>query len=185
MVGSSHEATNRAAGRGLWRQLPLRRSSTTSAARTDAASGWRSRCRSRPACHELLAELKARRIPTAVATSSRAPHALGHLGAAGLLDDVPGHRDPRRRASTPSRTPSPICSRRAGSASIPRLPRGRGFAYRASAPPMPRACRPSWCPTSSPRPTRSRALRRGDGEPPRPPRRGLRGSLTARVARIT
>jgi HAD superfamily hydrolase (TIGR01509 family) len=36
--------------------------------------------------HELLAELKARRIPAAVATSSRSPHALGHLGRAGLLD---------------------------------------------------------------------------------------------------
>lgn len=35
---------------------------------------------------ELLGELKARRIPMAVATSSRAPHALGHLGTAGLLD---------------------------------------------------------------------------------------------------
>jgi HAD superfamily hydrolase (TIGR01509 family) len=35
---------------------------------------------------ELLAELKGRRIPMAVATSSRAPHALGHLGTAGLLD---------------------------------------------------------------------------------------------------
>jgi len=35
---------------------------------------------------EMLGELKARRIPIAVATSSRAPHALGHLGTAGLLD---------------------------------------------------------------------------------------------------
>jgi HAD superfamily hydrolase (TIGR01509 family) len=35
---------------------------------------------------ELLAELKARRVPMAVATSSRSPHALGHLGTAGLLD---------------------------------------------------------------------------------------------------
>jgi HAD superfamily hydrolase (TIGR01509 family) len=35
---------------------------------------------------ELLAELKRRRIPMAVATSSRAAHALGHLGTAGLLD---------------------------------------------------------------------------------------------------
>ena len=35
---------------------------------------------------EILRELKARRIPMAVATSSRAPHALGHLGTAGLLD---------------------------------------------------------------------------------------------------
>ena len=36
--------------------------------------------------HELLGELKARRIPAAVATSSRAAHALTHLGTAGLLD---------------------------------------------------------------------------------------------------
>ena len=35
---------------------------------------------------EFLAELKDRRIPMAVATSSRSPHALGHLGTAGLLD---------------------------------------------------------------------------------------------------
>jgi len=35
---------------------------------------------------EILNELKARRIPIAVATSSRAPHALTHLGTAGLLD---------------------------------------------------------------------------------------------------
>jgi HAD superfamily hydrolase (TIGR01509 family) len=35
---------------------------------------------------ELLGELKGRRIPMAVATSSRSPHALGHLGTAGLLD---------------------------------------------------------------------------------------------------
>lgn len=35
---------------------------------------------------ELLSELKQRRIPMAVATSSRSPHAFGHLGTAGLLD---------------------------------------------------------------------------------------------------
>lgn len=35
---------------------------------------------------ELLAELQARRIPMAVATSSRSPHALTHLGTAGLLE---------------------------------------------------------------------------------------------------
>jgi HAD superfamily hydrolase (TIGR01509 family) len=34
---------------------------------------------------ELLDELKQRRIPMAVATSSRSPHAIGHLGTAGLL----------------------------------------------------------------------------------------------------
>lgn len=35
---------------------------------------------------EILRELNERRIPIAVATSSRAPHAIGHLGTAGLLD---------------------------------------------------------------------------------------------------
>jgi HAD superfamily hydrolase (TIGR01509 family) len=35
---------------------------------------------------ELLHELQSRRIPMAVATSSRAHHALSHLGTAGLLD---------------------------------------------------------------------------------------------------
>lgn len=35
---------------------------------------------------ELVSDLKARGIPTAVATSSRNPHATHHLGAAGLLD---------------------------------------------------------------------------------------------------
>jgi len=34
---------------------------------------------------EFLMELRARGIPTAVATSSRSPHAFGHLGRAGLL----------------------------------------------------------------------------------------------------
>ncbi|HQZ13963.1 MAG TPA: HAD family phosphatase [Devosia sp.] len=36
--------------------------------------------------HELLAELAARRIPAAVATSSRSPHAIGHLGKAGIIE---------------------------------------------------------------------------------------------------
>jgi HAD superfamily hydrolase (TIGR01509 family) len=35
---------------------------------------------------EFLAELQRRGIPAAVATSSRTPHAVGHLGRAGLLD---------------------------------------------------------------------------------------------------
>lgn len=35
---------------------------------------------------EFLGELKQRRIPMAVATSSRTPHAISHLGTAGLLD---------------------------------------------------------------------------------------------------
>jgi HAD superfamily hydrolase (TIGR01509 family) len=36
--------------------------------------------------HEMLAELSARQIPFAVATSSRSAHAMTHLGTAGLLD---------------------------------------------------------------------------------------------------
>jgi HAD superfamily hydrolase (TIGR01509 family) len=40
----------------------------------------------KPGAIELIGELKARRIPMAVATSSRAAHALTHLGTAGLLD---------------------------------------------------------------------------------------------------
>lgn len=40
----------------------------------------------KPGAVELIGALKARRIPMAVATSSRAAHALTHLGTAGLLD---------------------------------------------------------------------------------------------------
>lgn len=40
----------------------------------------------KPGAVEFITELRARGIPTAVATSSRNPHAEHHLGAAGLLD---------------------------------------------------------------------------------------------------
>jgi HAD superfamily hydrolase (TIGR01509 family) len=40
----------------------------------------------KPGARELVTELRERNIPTAVATSSRNPHAQHHLGAAGLLD---------------------------------------------------------------------------------------------------
>lgn len=40
----------------------------------------------KPGARELLLELNERGIPTAVATSSRSPHASHHLSAAGLLD---------------------------------------------------------------------------------------------------
>jgi HAD superfamily hydrolase (TIGR01509 family) len=40
----------------------------------------------KPGARELVTELRERNIPTAVATSSRNPHAHHHLGAAGLLD---------------------------------------------------------------------------------------------------
>lgn len=40
----------------------------------------------KPGAREFVGELRERGIPTAVATSSRNPHAEHHLGAAGLLD---------------------------------------------------------------------------------------------------
>lgn len=40
----------------------------------------------KPGAREFIGELRERGIPTAVATSSRQPHAAHHLGAAGLLD---------------------------------------------------------------------------------------------------
>ena len=40
----------------------------------------------KPGAREFIGELRERGIPTAVATSSRNPHAQHHLGAAGLLD---------------------------------------------------------------------------------------------------
>src|SRR5690606_8655070 len=40
----------------------------------------------KPGARELIEGLRARSIPTAIATSSRRPHASHHLAAAGLLD---------------------------------------------------------------------------------------------------
>ncbi len=40
----------------------------------------------KPGVAEFIAELRARRIPMAVATSSRTHHAISHLGTAGLLE---------------------------------------------------------------------------------------------------
>ncbi len=83
MVGSSHEATNRLLVEAYGMAFPY--------------TLFDAKCRElmrekmsevvpvKPGVHELLAELKARRIPTAVATSSRSNHALTHLGEAGLL----------------------------------------------------------------------------------------------------
>ena len=84
MVGSSHEATSKLLVEAYGVTFPY--------------SIFDAQCRAlmhermaesvpvKSGVHEMLAELKARRIPAAVATSSRAPHALGHLGTAGLLD---------------------------------------------------------------------------------------------------
>lgn len=84
MVGSSHETTNKLLIEAYGVSFPY------------ALFDERCRVIMRERSHggvpvkrgarELVAELKARDIPTAVATSSRNPHAQHHLAAAGLLD---------------------------------------------------------------------------------------------------
>lgn len=84
MVGSSHEATSKLLVEAYGVAFPY----TIFDAKCRALMQERM-AESVPVksgVHEMLAELKARRIPAAVATSSRSPHALGHLGTAGLLE---------------------------------------------------------------------------------------------------
>lgn len=84
MVGSSHEATSRLLVEAYGVAFPYelfdaecRRLMHARMARAVPVKAG---------VHEFLAELRARAIPAAVATSSRSAHALGHLGTAGLLD---------------------------------------------------------------------------------------------------
>ncbi|MGV3491435.1 MAG: HAD family hydrolase [Devosia sp.] len=83
MVGSSHETTNRLLVEAYGVSFPYTifddKCRTLMRARMEQAVPIKT------GVTELLDELKARRIPTAVATSSRSNHALGHLNAAGLL----------------------------------------------------------------------------------------------------
>lgn len=84
MVGSSHETTNQLLVEAYGVTFPY----TIFDAKCRALMKERM-AESVPVksgVHEMLAELKSRRIPAAVATSSRSPHALGHLGTAGLLE---------------------------------------------------------------------------------------------------
>ncbi|WP_374625938.1 HAD family hydrolase [Devosia sp.] len=83
MVGSSHETTNRLLVEAYGVAFPYQ--IFDEQCRTLMRERMSEVVPVKPGVHELLAELRARHIPTAVATSSRAPHALGHLGAAGLL----------------------------------------------------------------------------------------------------
>ena len=84
MVGASHEATNKLLVESYGVAFPY--------AQFDAECRRIMKGRMAEAVPvkagvpELLGELRERRIPMAVATSSRSPHALGHLGTAGLLD---------------------------------------------------------------------------------------------------
>ncbi len=83
MVGSSHETTNRLLVEAYGVSFPY--TLFDEQCRTHMHARMEQAVPVKAGVHELLAELKARRIPTAVATSSRSAHALSHLNAAGLL----------------------------------------------------------------------------------------------------
>ena len=84
MVGSSHEATNRILVEAYGVSFPY--TMFDQQCRTLMRERMAKVVPVKTGVHEMLAELRARRIPAAVATSSRSPHALTHLGSAGLLD---------------------------------------------------------------------------------------------------
>jgi HAD superfamily hydrolase (TIGR01509 family) len=83
MVGSSHETTNRLLVEAYGVSFPY--TLFDDKCRALMRARMQSAVPVKAGVHELLSELRARRIPAAVATSSRSPHALGHLNAAGLL----------------------------------------------------------------------------------------------------
>ena len=83
MVGSSHETTNRLLVEAYGVSFPY--AIFDDKCRVLMKQKMSEVVPVKAGVHELLAELKARRIPAAVATSSRSPHALGHLGGAGIL----------------------------------------------------------------------------------------------------
>ena len=83
MVGGSHERTNQLLVEAYGVAFPY----TLFDQRCRVIMGERSHggVPVKPGARELVLELRERGIPTAVATSSRQPHAHTHLGAAGLL----------------------------------------------------------------------------------------------------
>src|SRR5690554_1946348 len=84
MVGGSHEHTNRLLIESYGVSFPYalfdERCRVIMRERSHAGVPVK------PGARELVTELRERNIPTAVATSSRNPHAQHHLAAAGLLD---------------------------------------------------------------------------------------------------
>ncbi|HEY0918649.1 HAD family hydrolase [Devosia sp.] len=84
MVGASHEASSRILVEAYGVSFP--HAVFDQHCRARMKERMASAVPVKAGVHELLAELGARRIPVAVATSSRSPHALAHLGAAGLLE---------------------------------------------------------------------------------------------------
>ena len=84
MVGSSHETTNRLLVEAYGVSFPYE--IFDAECRRLMHARMAVSVPVKPGVAEFLGELRRRGIPMAVATSSRAPHALGHLGTAGLLD---------------------------------------------------------------------------------------------------
>ena len=84
MVGSSHETTNKLLVEAYGLAFPYEMFDAE--CRRIMHARMAQSVPVKAGVPELLAELKGRRIPMAVATSSRAAHALTHLGTAGLLD---------------------------------------------------------------------------------------------------
>ncbi|WP_305582904.1 HAD family phosphatase [Devosia sp.] len=84
MIGGSHESTNQLLVEAYGVAFPY----ALFDQRCRLIMGERSHggVPVKPGARELVGELRARGIPTAVATSSRQPHAITHLGAAGLLE---------------------------------------------------------------------------------------------------
>lgn len=85
MVGSSHEVTNAILVEAYGVTFPY--AIFDQHCRTMMKQRMAEAVPVKSGVWEILAELKARSIPAAVATSSRSPHALGHLGTAGLLSE--------------------------------------------------------------------------------------------------
>jgi len=83
MVGSSHEATNAMLVESYGVTFPY--TLFDEHCRAMMHDRMAEAVPVKPGARELIDELRARRIPLAVATSSRSLHALTHLGGAGLL----------------------------------------------------------------------------------------------------
>jgi HAD superfamily hydrolase (TIGR01509 family) len=84
MVGSSHETTNKLLVEAYGSSFPY--TLFDEKCRISMHGKMVEAVPVKTGAREILAELKARDIPTAIATSSRSHHAMSHLGTAGLLD---------------------------------------------------------------------------------------------------